>query len=237
MFELTQVFSESCGHQSLCSIHVIKSTHPNFEQTKYEPDISIHARKKWGVKIQGDCRTPCKTNLKSDKTEKYCGKDEIVKEQNLLHIQCCRRPCAVRAAKDRQRERAHHPYLDCEIGEVVWWDYSPLRVGRMPRNEFVFVAMLCTPPLHSLIRSIDFNYQTSLQNDHFIFITKLKLTSYPHIQGEGLQLGEAPPQLGGRGRMSEWRKQIAHSVSEVGRETEGGGILSPSRALSLSLLS
>ena len=59
MFELSQVFSESCGHQSLCSIHVIKSTHPNFEHTKYEPDISNHARKKWGVKIQGDFRTPC----------------------------------------------------------------------------------------------------------------------------------------------------------------------------------
>ena len=58
-----------------------------------------------------------KTNLKSDKTEKYGGinrsrmRIEIVK-QNLLHIQCCR-PCAC-----RQRERAHHPYLDCEIGEV-----------------------------------------------------------------------------------------------------------------------
>ena len=59
MFELTQVFSESCGHQSLCSIHVIKPTHPNFEHTKYEPDISSHARKKWGVKITGDFRTPC----------------------------------------------------------------------------------------------------------------------------------------------------------------------------------
>ena len=60
MFELAQVFSESCGHQSLCSIHVIKSTHPNFEHTKFEPDISNHARKKWGVKIQVDCRTPCR---------------------------------------------------------------------------------------------------------------------------------------------------------------------------------
>ena len=59
MFLLTQVFSESYGHQSLCSIHVIKPTDPNFEHTKYEPDISSSARKKWGVKIASDCRTPC----------------------------------------------------------------------------------------------------------------------------------------------------------------------------------
>ena len=52
MFELTQVFSESCGHQSLCSIHVIKSTHPNFEHTKYEPDISNHARKSGMSKLK-----------------------------------------------------------------------------------------------------------------------------------------------------------------------------------------
>ena len=111
-----------------------------------------------------------KTNLKSDKTDKYRGNNwsrmriEIVK-QNLLHIQCCL-PCAC-----RQRERAHHPYLDCEIGEVVWWDYSPLRVGRMPRNEFVFAAM---HSLHWLQLSID---RTCKQNDHFIFISKSKLIS------------------------------------------------------------
>ena len=63
MFELSQVFSESCGHQSLCSIHVIKSTHPNFEHTKYEPDISNHARKKWGVKITVDFGIPDAVNI------------------------------------------------------------------------------------------------------------------------------------------------------------------------------
>ena len=50
-FWFGQVFSQSYGHQSLCSIHVIKSTHPNFNHTKFEPDMSNHARKKWGVKI------------------------------------------------------------------------------------------------------------------------------------------------------------------------------------------
>ena len=59
MFWFGQVFSQLYGHQSLCSIHVIKSTHPNFEHTKYEPDMSNHARKKWGVKIAPVFRTPC----------------------------------------------------------------------------------------------------------------------------------------------------------------------------------
>merc|ERR1712020_746351 len=63
MFELSQVFSESCGHQSLCSIHVIKPTHPNFDHTKYEPDISNLARKKWGVKIEVNCQTPCRAQI------------------------------------------------------------------------------------------------------------------------------------------------------------------------------
>ena len=30
-----------------------------FKHTKFEPDISMHARKKWGVKITVDCGTPC----------------------------------------------------------------------------------------------------------------------------------------------------------------------------------
>ena len=60
MFLLIQVFSESYGHQSLCSIHVIKPTNPNFEHSKYEPDISSSARKKGGVKIASDFRTPCR---------------------------------------------------------------------------------------------------------------------------------------------------------------------------------
>ena len=30
-----------------------------FQHTKFEPDISMHARKKWGVKITVDCGTPC----------------------------------------------------------------------------------------------------------------------------------------------------------------------------------
>ena len=75
MFELSQVFAESCGHQSLCSIHVIKPTHPNFDHTKYEPDISSLARKKWGFKIEVDCRTPCRiisANTKED-TRISCG--------------------------------------------------------------------------------------------------------------------------------------------------------------------
>ena len=59
MFYLTYVFSKSHVHQSLCAIHVIKSTHPNFEHTKYEPDMSNHARKNWGVKIALVFRTPC----------------------------------------------------------------------------------------------------------------------------------------------------------------------------------
>ena len=74
MFLLTQVFSESYGHQSLCSIHVIKPTDPNFEHTKYEPDISSHARKKWGVKIEVDCRTPC-----------ICSRDEVATALDATH--------------------------------------------------------------------------------------------------------------------------------------------------------
>ena len=58
-FWFGQVVSQSYGHQSLCCMHVIKSTHPNFEHTKYEPDMSNHARKKWGVKIAPVFRTPC----------------------------------------------------------------------------------------------------------------------------------------------------------------------------------
>ena len=59
-FWFWQVFSQSYGHLSLCSIHVIKSTHPFFEHTKYEPDMSNHARKKWRVKIAPVFRTPCR---------------------------------------------------------------------------------------------------------------------------------------------------------------------------------
>ena len=77
MFELSQVFAESCGHQSLCSIHVIKPTHPNFDHTKYEPDISNLARKKWGVKIEVDCRTPCNFAV--------CERDEGIHEGRRGH--------------------------------------------------------------------------------------------------------------------------------------------------------
>ena len=76
MFELAQVFSESCGYQSLCSINVIKSTHPNFEHTKYEPDLLTYIREKWGVKIVGDFRTPCRSNGK-------CSKEVVIMDKDL----------------------------------------------------------------------------------------------------------------------------------------------------------
>ena len=36
-----------------------KPHHPYFQHTKYEPDISNYARKKWGVKITVDFQSPC----------------------------------------------------------------------------------------------------------------------------------------------------------------------------------
>ena len=44
---------------SVCVSNCSFPTHPYFEHTKYELAISSHARKKWGVKITGDFRTPC----------------------------------------------------------------------------------------------------------------------------------------------------------------------------------
>ena len=49
-------------------MHVKKPHHLHFQHTKYEPDISNHARKKWGVKIEVDCRTPCIINLTGNGT-------------------------------------------------------------------------------------------------------------------------------------------------------------------------
>merc|ERR1712117_807009 len=55
-----------------------KRFHLYFHHTKYEPDISSHARKKWGVKIQRDFRTPCSlicTSLMNRFVSMYSTKD------------------------------------------------------------------------------------------------------------------------------------------------------------------
>ena len=65
------LFSESQGDQSLCFIHVKKPHHPYFQHTKYEPDISSHARKKWGVKITVDFGSPCSATKIHQDTAKF----------------------------------------------------------------------------------------------------------------------------------------------------------------------
>ena len=46
-------------HQSICSIHVIKFTHPLSQQAKGHPHISIYARVTMCPKIAPVFRTPC----------------------------------------------------------------------------------------------------------------------------------------------------------------------------------
>ena len=61
---LTPLFSETFGHQSQSFVHQTKPETSYYHHLKYEPDLSTHARDKWGVKIVTDCGTPCITNVR-----------------------------------------------------------------------------------------------------------------------------------------------------------------------------
>ena len=61
--QLQTSLPESFEHQSLCLMHVIKSTNLNFKHTKYEPDCLTHAWEKGHITITVDCGPPCIINL------------------------------------------------------------------------------------------------------------------------------------------------------------------------------
>ena len=60
--QIKPTFPNVCGYASWRFIHQIKPVTSNFYYLKYEPDLSIHTREKWGVKRTMNFWTPCISN-------------------------------------------------------------------------------------------------------------------------------------------------------------------------------